>query len=155
IFLDDEAILWIGTTAGIQKLNTRTGEISEVIPGDPQLASSTSCVHKSQGELWVANAFGLHVLREGHWLTLTNANQDEELVEFIERDSSGKVWIGSGGAPLRCVDHGRFLKLNSQFPFVKRAHCMREDHEGNLWFGTPYDGVARLQPQHIETFSTR
>lgn len=154
VFLDEADILWVGTVAGVQRLNTRTGEIGEVVPDDRRLVSSTSCVHKSQGELWVANDLGLHVLRNGGWQTLSKTSQ-EEVVEFIERDSSGKVWIGGARAPLRCIERGELLNLDSPWPFVHRSQCMREDREGNLWFGTPADGVARLQPQHVETYSKR
>jgi ligand-binding sensor domain-containing protein len=137
VFLDESDVLWIGTVSGIQKLNTRTGEIRGVTPDDPRLASWTTRIHKSRGELWVANSLGLHVLREQRWLTLTNCNLGGDSVEFIERDSSGKVWIGGARIPLRLVDGDKFLHLGPHWPFVKSSHCMREDREGNLWFGTP------------------
>src|SRR5262249_35091564 len=141
VFLNDADILWVGTTAGIQQLNTRTGEIAEVMPDDPRLASLTTCVHESRGELWVANALGLHVLRGGRWLTLIHGGKENlgkgaDRIEFITRDSSGKVWFGSTRSPLRYIEGGELVKLNSELPFVKRSICMSEDREGNLWFGT-------------------
>jgi ligand-binding sensor domain-containing protein/signal transduction histidine kinase len=154
VFLDDAGALWTGTSLGLQKFDTRAATFQDVTAPDGLLQSWTTCVYSAGGELWVGNHKGVHLLREGRWTTFPGLADKANSVEGFLRDSGGKTWIVTRNGPLQCAFEGHLVPLPLDLSFVTEPLSVFEDRERNLWFGTSFDGVARLRPHQISTHST-
>lgn len=109
-----------------------------------------------QGNKWMATSDeGLCVLRPGGaWQCYNPVNSGvrSEMVEMVEVDPAGRVWIGygGGGGPLGVTvlrTDGKwhtYTKWNSALS-GNNVYGIAADPEGNVWFGTN-EGLSVLNP---------
>jgi diguanylate cyclase (GGDEF)-like protein len=96
--------------------------------------------------VWAATTRGLVYLDDDRWRRFEVPGRLEELViETLYVDRDDNLWLGAAGRLLRI--QGREL-VESVPDEAAYAHgsvlAMTEDHEGNLWLGSRWDGLARL-----------
>ena len=167
---DREGTLWMGTfNGGLIKL--KNGIFTNYMP-DPSKANSISCkdvwyvLEDSKGNLWVAtltkgldlfdrknNRFYNFTSRTGDTTTLVN----NSLVELYE-DSRQNLYITCNqGVSIINLNDYDFSKMPPDIKFHNLRHsdtrnsisnnnvcCVREDREGNIWFGMKGTGLDRL-----------
>jgi len=165
MYLDNDGeTLWIGTYGGLAKIESRTGKISSWSHEDknPDSLSNDIVVSIGQdslGRLWVGTLDGLD-RKEGerfvHYRTGSNSEGAlaSSLIRSIFNDSRGSLWIGTGGGGLYkyLPEEDRFKAYRASDKTPGRelpsdyVYSIKEDHEGYLWLGLWYYGLARLDP---------
>jgi len=160
LFTDRSNNLWIGTIAGLDKLNLKkTGANIISTSGEPQsyniLDNVIASVYKDHsGRLWVGNwGKGLNILSGDrnpndirHYTSeMAGSNRiPENHVHVIFEDSKGRILIGTrdGVSVYRPFDQS-FQALHEFFDNPDfncfgniRVYCMMEDLKGKIWIGT-------------------
>jgi ligand-binding sensor domain-containing protein len=110
---------------------------------------------RHDNRLWVATSSGLFRFEDGElhafvpepWLA-------EQPIEAIYADSLDTLWVGTDPALLR-IRGGRLAEsIGHEHPNAHRQiQSILEDHEGNLWFGSYRDGLARYWSGWTERYS--
>ncbi len=172
ILQDRRGFLWFGTGDG---LNRYDGQEIEVFTFDPDDANSLSgetvsalCEGRS-GALWVATTEGLNRIdrlpagdsarrdpgdpalrhRITHYRRDPERGLSHRVVEALEEDRSGKLWIGTGGGLDRLDPatgtwiHYRYDPEDSASLGHDTVFALFEDRAGALWVGTRA-GLGRL-----------
>lgn len=72
------------------------------------------------------------------------------------RDGRGAIWSCTRAEGLQCWDGKRFHRV----PLLNETDQLSvtsliEDREGNLWAGTSHDGLFRLRPNRIRSWTTK
>jgi ligand-binding sensor domain-containing protein len=128
IYKDPSGILWIGNNTGLYRLTikpAKTGQLADVNirpylhdPTNPHslIAKSVSAVFEDHnGILWIATDNGLYSL-----------DKEKDFFTHYEHDPKNSNSISSNN-------------LNAWF-----GSNIAEDHEGNLWIGSTFDGINKL-----------
>lgn len=156
-------ILWISSDiGGISKLdlnkysNPNAGEVAftQLTKENYTLSSNNTrrVAIDAYGNVWVANySTGVDFIPSSttSFLTLNFMGEPIEGVSTIYNDSKDNLWIGQDnkismyrqGAIVRQWDFSQYISNSSS-----SVYLFREDHEGNIWFGTADNGVLMLNP---------
>lgn len=156
-------ILWISSDiGGISKLdlnkynNPNAGEVAftQLTKENYTLSSNNTrrVAIDAYGNVWVANySTGVDFIPSSttSFLTLNFMGEPIEGVSAIFNDSKDNLWIGQDnkismyrqGAIVRQWDFSQYISNSSS-----SVYLFREDHEGNIWFGTADNGVLMLNP---------
>ncbi|MEE9571612.1 MAG: two-component regulator propeller domain-containing protein, partial [Candidatus Neomarinimicrobiota bacterium] len=178
IFEDKSGILWIGTNAGLNKLDVQKKQFQHysydpVNPGSLSDGDVSSIFVDNAGNLWIGTGSGglnLYDAKDDKFIKYKNdpdnpnsLSNDE--VFSIFQDKAGNLWIGT---------YDGLNKLNTEYisginnnksppPFISykhnpedpnslsdnRVYSILEDKSGNLWIGTLDGGLNRLLPGSI------
>lgn len=136
--------VWLGSRGRVYE-QTADGWRTHDLPQRLSTAWVTGFA-RYQGALWAATDKGLLRFSGGRWQPTGLASElDEGVVEALFADSDGNLWVSSASALYRIHD-GR---VGERIPDdAGYAHgdvlSMTEDHEGNLWLGSRWYGIARL-----------
>lgn len=112
----------------------------------------------SRGGMWfgsyTAPRGGISIYREGTWQYFTTDNGlPHNNINAIIEDSNGYVWAGTGlyqyGGAVRFSFNGSAWVLDKTIKkddglCGEKVRSLFQDRQGNLWFGSEYDGVAVL-----------
>lgn len=169
LYLDDNGeTIWIGTYGGLARLDTRTGEMSSWSHNSSKPDSLCNDIIVSMGQdkegrLWVGTLDGLD-RKEGdsfvHYRTKAGGDSifASSQIRSILRDSSGILWVGTGGGGLYKYSD-KEDGFNSYMPADKITgkglpsdfvYSIKEDKKGNIWLGLWYFGLVRLDPKNDE-----
>ncbi|MBF0203029.1 MAG: hypothetical protein HQK67_01675 [Desulfamplus sp.] len=152
---DDGSTIWVGTTGGLEKRDTSSGELRRVYTKKSGLPSNNvnALASDSQGGLWVGtvssniegdNGGGLaHLKADNNWEIF---NKDNSLlpsndINSLLLDDKGGIWIGTGGGLAHLKSDGKWESLFKKALAVK---SLLPDGHGGLWVGTYY-GLAHLK----------
>ena len=163
VFEDRRGFLWVGTDAGISRVDRRTGDLVEfplvTAPQGTAYPQSVRAIAEDQsGNLWAGTATGK--------VFLNKAGTDSFLQQFAARlsdgypvnalhvDRDGDLWIATnnglywhrpsrGTVQLLVNDSARPDSLCSN-----RVLTIEEDPAGLLWLGT-WDGVCSFDKQTV------
>jgi diguanylate cyclase (GGDEF)-like protein len=156
---DAKGSLWLGTQAGLDRLDPATGRIErqplrQWLPaGGPPDLRVTALLTDNRGELWVGTNDGLvHISGSGHATTYHSRAGDtralpDDRVQALLLDRSRRLWIGTA--------HGLALYQGLRDDFATYRHdpadpsslpddsviSLYEDGSG-LWIGTKTGGAA-------------
>jgi ligand-binding sensor domain-containing protein/signal transduction histidine kinase len=160
--LAENSNVWVGTVllglfrkegeAFHQALGVRTDGVP--LPQNPQISALFGDRDK---HLWVGSQSGL-LRREGdEWKLFTTANGlPADDVRALADDAEGRVWIGTDGGGLACLQGNRmsgFRKSELTLPSDSvSALCV--DSAGVLWVGTRA-GLARLHEGKWTRYTTQ
>ena len=160
---DQKGMLWIATGTGLHRLDPATSKIShfrhESTAGS---GLSTNDINwsgqDSHGHLWVGSASGLDEFDpETRLVTYHIPIGDPVRVRFFE-DHLGKFWVASAtGTGLALLDRDSntltsysFYSHSPQSSELSGVLGIIEDHEGDLWLGSPRLGLLRLDRQRFQ-----
>lgn len=98
------------------------------------------------GRIWAASTRGLLYFDGADWLRFEVPGELEDLViETLHVDRDDNLWIGAAGLLMRIRDGRLVESVPDDAAFAHGSVLdITEDHEGNLWLGSRWDGLARL-----------
>jgi signal transduction histidine kinase/ligand-binding sensor domain-containing protein/DNA-binding response OmpR family regulator len=156
LFVDTSARLWVGTTAGLYRLDAPYDTPIPLIGG----SSITSLYQDGDGNVWVgSDTDGIYVLQSDGFLTERFAKSDDDenglssnFVRAILEDNTGFFWIGT------FLGLDRFDPQTGQFAHYRESEhagglsnssiwSLMKDRQGTLWVGTYHGGLNYFDPQ--------
>ncbi len=150
----DNDNLWIGTySGGLNVLDTRTGKFKQYVSysNNPNTldGSSIYAIFKDRSQrMWVASMSGLNIYNRAKDNFTRVKNFGGTTID-IEQDKRGRLWFGTWGKGLFCLDEAKHQWSN----YLNRAgdttslpsnqvNCMLIDRKQQLWIGTT-NGMCR------------
>lgn len=158
-----DGILWIGTDAGLSRMNPVTGEITNFSEDsqDPDALSQNivgAIAEDQKGNLWLGTEYGLNYLdlKTGKFTVyLHNPNRPRSLANNVVRslflDDRDNLWIGNFPAGVNFLDSAnvafstyRHDPGDSNSLSQSSVLAVHEDADGGLWIGTDGGGISRF-----------
>ena len=158
LFLDDWGYLWIGTfDNGLFRLNTYNNEIKKFGSADGLKNANIVSIQGKDNKIWLATLGGVAECtineaknRPGS-LTYTfksfnGANSPGEIFVYdVFVDSKNRVWFGTDGKGLSCLENGNYKSFNKIKDLNNIVvYSITEDKKGNIWFSTLNHGLYRF-----------
>jgi ligand-binding sensor domain-containing protein len=164
---DAHGTVFVGTAGGIHKFDPARRRFTDFTRefGMPDNRVAPLLDDRA-GNFWAGTDNGLHLFRNGQWTTLTLADGlPQNSVACACKDRVGGLWLVTQNErserfrdtkKLSHIHNGKITHVNiSGTPDGLDVSCLTEDREGNLWLGTVGDGLVRLQPRRLKTYTTR
>lgn len=163
VFQDRDGVYWFGTNGdGVVRYDGRALSYLSLKEGFGGTAVR-GIVQDARGALWFATDGGVSRYEVGKFTNYTKKDglSDESLWSIL-CDKSGAIWVGTQEGVCR-FDGKRFESFslprvkveNPESRFTpKVVFAMREDRDGNLWFGTDGEGVHRYDGESFQSFTT-
>ncbi|MDI1254150.1 two-component regulator propeller domain-containing protein [Thermomonas sp.] len=146
--------LWIGSLGGVYRFNGQDHQFL-ALPAGLEKAVVTSLV-EAQGKLWAGTTLGLYVYGQGIWSAASTKPelQDAPTTMLLE-DHDHNLWVASNAGIAR-FNQGTLSELipDSNPNGFRSVISAFEDREGNLWFGSQWNGLTRLWNGWTKRYST-
>lgn len=166
IYEDPQGNLLVGTARGIQRFDPVSRRFMDFTSGlgwpDQNL---TLLLEDQPGNFWAGTDKGLRRLQHGRWTTLTARDGlPHNSVTSACKARAGGMWVVTQNerptrlpeSSLSRIDDDRITQVKiGGMPANLDVNCLCEDREGNLWLGTVGEGLIRLQPRRLKTFTTQ
>jgi len=149
--------VWVGTLAGLERLDPETGMRDRVITLDARTlrdAPRQSLVAGREGEVWYGARTGLYRISPRGGVERVRPNMPVRSLAF---DHRGQLWVGTMQGLYRLASDGR--SLLRAWPAADgagnevRAIVEAPDHQ--LWISVARQGVVRLDPASGRTLQLR
>jgi ligand-binding sensor domain-containing protein/signal transduction histidine kinase len=145
-FSGSEHNIWIGTQAGLVRLNKTAAE-TVVLP-DFAGADFGTVYSDRDGTLWVSSTHLFHITgRRAQMIHLPGPLANVRIRDVF-RDSTGTLWFGTEGRGAFRWVKGRPIEVPLIQPYVRG---FAEDREGGIWIGTD-GGYCRWRPTGTRCF---
>jgi ligand-binding sensor domain-containing protein/ActR/RegA family two-component response regulator len=156
---DSRGVLWIGTMAGLARLEEGAVYRHPLPGGDDLIIYSVTA---DGGTLWVGASDGMHRwLPEGRWVTPAWSSMfaRPNAVIAMASDGRGEYWLASQGGLWRTEGEGAPAPVNYDQQGVGIGRVLQTVlmlPDGGLWVPVPTRGLAYLRPdwRRIAAFST-
>jgi ligand-binding sensor domain-containing protein/signal transduction histidine kinase len=134
--LDDrEGNFWLGTQGGLVRLSPNPVSIIP-FPGGGDSEFETLYLDHDQS-VWVAASSHLFRIRNGIAWPVELAGLPRVPIRTLLRDRKGDVWVGTGGAGLIHVFHGRTERFDADRGLCNDfVRAILESRDGSIWAGT-------------------
>lgn len=153
---DEEGMLWLCVHGkGVDRLNTQTGEFVNFNKQKNGLSNDYTydVVCDSLGNIWVATAWGLSVLRKGksrfeaYFLNESDSNSlSNNLIIDLHVDAANRLWAGTANGLIQYLpESNNFRRYVSGLP-NQNVISINNDSDNNIWFGT-YGGLSKLNTE--------
>lgn len=158
LFLDDWGYLWIGTfDNGLFRLNTFNNEIKKFGSNEGLKNANIVSIQGKDNKIWLATLGGIAecTIKEAKnspgsltyaFKSFSGANSPGEIFVYdVFIDSKNRVWFGTDGKGLSCLDKGKYKSYN-KFDGENNVvvYSITEDKKGNIWFSTLNHGIYRF-----------
>ena len=158
--------IWIGTAAGLDRINTGTGSISHFLhdPTDDASISNNFITHilkDQEGYYWISTRGGLNRFdpKKNQFERFLNNPDDPTSissndVNTIYLDSFGRLWVGTNGAGIDrsnlmidTFSHYLYQEYggSDESLSINSILCFYEDDDNQLWVGTE-GGLLKYDP---------
>ena len=152
---DDWGYLWLGTfDNGLYRLNTYNNEIKKFGQAQGLKNANIVSIQGRNNKMWLATLGGITectIIEDKQnpgnlsyqFDNRSNANSPGEIFVYdVFIDSKDRVWFGTDGKGLSCLDHGKY-KSYAQFNNLNNVvvYSIAEDKKGNIWFSTLGHGL--------------
>jgi ligand-binding sensor domain-containing protein len=151
----DKATLWVGTTGGLEKRKTSTGELEKVYINTDGLPSNdiNALLSDEQGGIWLGTDYGglAHLKTDGSWQVFNRDNSNlpsnfvkasnlpSNFVKALLLDEQGGIWVGttfSGLVHFKADGSWQVFNTdNSNLP-DNEVRALLSDEQGGVWVGT-------------------
>ena len=154
--------LMCSSSNGSILVNTLTGELTDALTDSPKEVSAV--LIDSKGRLWIARYNNGIQVYEQDWTlrrsySTGNSSLSSDLVICLA-EKDGKIWAGTDGGGINVIDleNDKLTVLSyipgdsSSFP----AHSIKSiytDNYGNIWAGSTRDGLIKVSPSGMKTYS--
>jgi ligand-binding sensor domain-containing protein/signal transduction histidine kinase len=159
---DSSGYLWLSTNKGLFRLDPATRQSNRFV-NDPRDSATIgdddvkSTGEDHQGRFWVSTSQSLDEFDRGTGKAVRHiATPNSGVGTRFHEDRFGVFWIfyGDDGLP-GMLDRESGLMTRFQFNpdplqnrMRNRVYTMLEDHNGNMWFGSAYNGVLEFDREH-------
>lgn len=154
VYPDAEGNVWLGTSGG-GLIELKAGKFSTFNQSDGLPDDMISAVFEdSAGGIWIGTDEGLTRFKDGIFTVMTNSKgQHFKGVSIITQDREGNLWIGSndGNQILKFTENNSTVEIIREDVFANRAATILHDKNGNVWYGTTYEGLRRIGKDGSET----
>ncbi len=152
--------LWVGTLAGLDLLDVRTGAFSHLTtqshPVGEAYAERVTALYRGQsGTIWVGGRGVRYVAAGETTLKQLEATPGSPLNQFDSRafleDAEGRLWVGTegGGLFVRHQPGGSFANYTMADGLPSNAiHTLYEGEDGAIWMSTN-KGLSRVMPKAL------
>ena len=156
---DKKGFMWIGTSSGLNRYDSRSFTILKQQAGNPKSISGNyiSCLlSDSKDRLWVGTTNNLNLYNRltgqfKHFLLLPgkHTGQNNNLIRCIYEDQQHQIWVGTqkGLYVLQDSPNATFkefvLNKKGNKAAASDVRTIVEDFRGDLWIGTT-DQVVRI-----------
>ncbi|HTE52378.1 MAG TPA: two-component regulator propeller domain-containing protein [Kofleriaceae bacterium] len=166
-----EGVVWVGTGAGLYRMDVKAGRFEQGLQEEPALKSSVITVLRRDkaGDLWIGtgdNGLARFSAKTAKVQIFAADPADENRlldssIKAIYQDRAGHMWIGTEKA-LHLLDPatGRFERsvpdLADSMSLPGSTMDVFEDTAGVIWVGTLGGGAALLDPRspHFNFYKT-
>jgi signal transduction histidine kinase/ligand-binding sensor domain-containing protein len=154
LFEDTRSNLWIGTSSyGVYQFYQ--GHFFPMF-NRTQISDRVNVIYEDHaGRIWFGDLNGLAYYENGK-LTKTAMPwlSDEYEVVAIVADRRNRLWVGTKGAGLFCLNDGHFTSYTTTNGLLSNlAWSLYVDTEDALWIGTADGGLSRLRDEKIANFT--
>ena len=158
ILEDETGAIWVGTLGGgLNRIDPRSGVVRRFRsdPGNPATLTHDwiwSLADAGGGRVWVGTEIGLALVDPSPGGEVRRvpialpAGAQSRGVYALQPDSTGALWMGTGGWLLRLMPNGETQR--TALPFLGTMYAMRRDGR-SLWIGTS-GGLIRFTPESGE-----
>lgn len=170
VLVDKNRTIWMGTTAGLYKLEDNGAPIQEqkAIPlrgpmyeslGNPLVVDAVVSLHEdSRGNIWIGtDGAGLckyDPKSDGFTWYGQNEGLKQETIASILEDDNGDLWIGgNNGLSHLDVENQTFKNFDINDGLLANDFNFNsafKDANGTLYFGN-YGGINYIDPNHVKT----
>ena len=155
---DHQDRIWVGTWGGAAVLEN--GDWHTLTEADGLADDMVNVMLEDKnGGMWfgsyVAPSGGLSYFNDGKWQLFTTLNGlPHNNINTLSEDSNGNIWVGTGlyerGGAVKLVNNGTAWTIGQVLDKKdglagNKVRSFLQDSEGVMWFGSEYDGVARLE----------
>lgn len=146
---DASHTVWIGAWSGIYSYDNTTPAPKRLESND--IVNISDILPLKDGRiLFSAYAWDVFYLKEGiPWQTDIPEGARDMIHNVITmtQDSRGRIWMGSYGYGLLCLDEDKYLRLTVKDGLPdNNILSFQEDFSGNMWVST-FHGIARISLQ--------
>jgi signal transduction histidine kinase/ligand-binding sensor domain-containing protein/DNA-binding response OmpR family regulator len=146
---DEEGAVWIASTRGVSRY--KNGELSLVVPGGRFNGPSNIYASGDDDAVWVLSGTGVASCRNGTY-AFFDAGGSTVLPRAIDHDRQGRACFAMGN---RIYQDGEVVyRLPIDTHRDGGVAAILHDHEGSVWIATRRDGLHRLKPKILVTYST-
>jgi len=150
IFEDDQGQIWIGTQAGLVRLNrTMVSLVPLPEEGDPDFETISG---DDAGDLWVA-AHHLYLIRDHTAHRLVYPGIGTVPVRNVYRAHDGSLWIGTDGGGAYNIRGAEIRHYTAPAELTNNfIRGFLESHDGHMWIATD-GGVSRIGRDGVAGFT--
>jgi ligand-binding sensor domain-containing protein len=151
VFEDSRGAIWVGTVTGFAELSEGRVSNYTTIEGVP-IGPVKSFAEDGSGGVWIGARQSVLIMEHGRLHRLAGWPLTVE-IRVIYRDARNRMWIGTDGDGLFCVDNGRITHLGPRDGLpggqIRAVHL---DRRGVLWVATAGGGVVRYESGHFKSY---
>jgi diguanylate cyclase (GGDEF)-like protein len=153
VLIDNDGIVWVGTVdAGLDRFDPKSKQVThfDLSSADAKTGTIFALYQDTRDELWIGGDHGLTRLntRNNETTTFThdsgnNSTIDHYSVRAIEKDSDGRLWVGTyGGGLSRLTENGlsfeHFVHVDGDATTIagNEISSIFLDSDDRLWVGT-------------------
>jgi ligand-binding sensor domain-containing protein/signal transduction histidine kinase len=150
IFEDDQRQIWLGTQAGLVRLDkTPVSLVALPEGGDPDFETISG---DNRGDVWVA-AHSLYLIHDGKARRITYPGLGNVTVRNVYPARDGTLWIGTDGSGVFSIRENAITHFTA--PAALTNNFIRgflESHDGHMWIATD-EGVSRIGREGARKFT--
>src|SRR5688572_5004189 len=133
--------LWVGSRGRVYRI---AGSDVELLPlPDGEDDTVVTQLVEAQGRIWAGTSAGLFVRDGEHWTRYDDPVLAHSPIEVVHPDRDGNLWVALVEDLVR-VRAGEVNEVIRDDPAGQAVRSIFEDREGNLWFGSQWQGLTRL-----------
>ncbi len=146
---DRSGVLWIGTEAGLIRLQNGSPRLFTEKDGLPKAAVKIVKEDRA-GNFWIGTNDGLYQFKDGSFIKLGLAGNR---ITDILQDREGILWITTGNGLWRMSKQVVTAYTDKQGLAANNVYPIYEDRAGRVWLGTWERGVTVYQAGRFRPFS--
>ena len=156
LFEDSRSNLWVGTSAhGVYQFR---GDHFVSMFDRSQISDRVNAIYEDRkGRIWFGHWSGLACYADGQLsrVPMPRFSDDYEVVA-IAADGQDRLWLGTKGAGLFCLQDGRFSAFTVTNGLLSNlAWSLFVDRNDTLWVGTADGGLSCWRDGRFVNFTTR
>jgi len=161
IFRDKENNIWLGTDgSGIFKFNSKSYVTYDESQGLLNSIVMSIIGGPEPNEIWLGTYDGIFVHKNNKItrLIIPSDNEDTKRINFLFKDSSGNIWVGTVGGGLWIYKNRTFKRIDRGNQSLA-CNSILEDRHKNIWISTNFgcfilDGKTKKISQVAQQFGT-
>jgi len=156
LFEDSRSNLWVGTSAhGVYRFN---GDRFVLMFARKDISDRVNAIYEDpHGQIWFGHWGGLSCYANGQLTRMPMPwFSDEYEVVAIASDRQDRIWLGTKGAGLFCLQQGQFRRYTTTNGLPSNlAWSLFVDRDDTLWIGSADGGLSCWRDGQFVNFTKR